>query len=91
MFGSLKVNGEKVVRELSLKEALPGFLIITRNTNPITGGNSSPGDLLLKTEGGSIVHMNNQMVWKCGNNSDYASNVYVNYVDVELNYKAVVE
>lgn len=87
MFGSLKINGQKIVRELSLKEALPGFVIITANRFK-DHTNAEVGDLLLKTQNGRIANISKQVIWRDDVDQSYMS---VTYSDVDINFQKVIE
>lgn len=86
MFGSLVVNGTKVVRQISACDALPGFLLVVVPPNdPNT--KTKAGDLILKTANMDYfrIHENPAMLdW-----SECDEEVIVNYADVNLTFAPV--
>ena len=81
MFGSLKINGTKISKQVRLNEAVTGFLILDEDTNY-----GKIGDCLLKILAGNgymCINISSQYPCPAG------VNPVVKYADVELNYTPV--
>lgn len=90
MFGSLKVNGTKVVRQITAKEALPGFFVVV-SLPPDWGtvnNTTKVGDLVLKHLCGfTRIHENpTNLNWV---EKGHDANIIVQYADVELTFNPV--
>lgn len=86
MFGSYKVNGIQVDREISAAQALPGYLYVLKVPSGIQ---TKPGDLLLKTKDGAYVRVHENPTVLGWSKNSIDKEVVVAYVDIEIKYEKV--